>query len=101
MNFSKNQKKEFYTPEEYFLKHKPVKFEWGSIDPSEILKKSGSKSSQIKEYHSNVRNSKKNFFNKIQYFIRNKTFFCLCLVFLIDKYQRAINKIDKYINKNI
>ena len=41
---------EFYTPEEYFLKQKPATFEWGSIDPSEVLKKHP-KSTTPETYH--------------------------------------------------
>ena len=45
---------EFYTPEEFFLGHKPVKFEWGSIDPLEVLKKHENKPTETKTYHSTV-----------------------------------------------
>lgn len=51
---------EFYTPEEFFLGHKPVKFDWGSVDPLEIIKKHQNLKQQ-KEYHSTV---KKNYFFK-------------------------------------
>jgi hypothetical protein len=47
---------EFNTPEEFFLGHKPVKFEWGSIDPLEILKKHENKPAETKTYHSTVSN---------------------------------------------
>ena len=53
MNF-----KEFYTPEEFFLKHKAVKFEWGSIDPNEFLEKhatSKNGTEEKKKYHSDVK----------------------------------------------
>jgi hypothetical protein len=48
-------KLEFYTPEEYFLEHNPAPFEWGSINPLEILKKfdDNTKNKQNK-YHKTV-----------------------------------------------
>jgi bifunctional polynucleotide phosphatase/kinase len=36
--FAHNCGLKFYTPEEFFLNHKPIsKFEWGSINPKEFL----------------------------------------------------------------
>lgn len=40
--FAHNINLTFHTPEEFFLSHKKAKFEWGSVDPEEILKKSSS-----------------------------------------------------------
>lgn len=37
--FAHNINLTFHTPEECFLSHKKVKFEWGSVDPNEVLKK--------------------------------------------------------------
>ncbi|CAF0732418.1 unnamed protein product [Brachionus calyciflorus] len=50
--FAANINLKFYTPEEFFLKHKAVKFEWGSVDPLEVLKKHEKCESDEKEYHS-------------------------------------------------
>jgi len=36
--FGNNIQVSFQTPEEYFLSESPVKFEWDSIDPNEVLK---------------------------------------------------------------
>lgn len=47
--------KEFYTPEEFFLNHKAVKYEWGSIDPNEILKKNAAKNDEPKTYYIKVK----------------------------------------------
>ncbi|RNA23553.1 bifunctional polynucleotide phosphatase kinase-like [Brachionus plicatilis] len=51
--FAANCNLKFYTPEEFFLNHRPVKFEWGSVDPLEVIKKYKN-SKQDKEYHSTV-----------------------------------------------
>ena len=43
------------TPEEFFLKQKKVSFDWGSIDPSEVLKKFDKNvDKKEKEYHAKV-----------------------------------------------
>ncbi len=46
--------KEFYTPEELFLNQKAVQFEWGSINPVEVLNKHKPSDSEGEKYHSDV-----------------------------------------------
>ena len=46
--------KEFHTPEEYFMGYKVASFEWGSIDPNEVIKKHESKTKSSSQYHSSV-----------------------------------------------
>ena len=54
--FASNIKLKFFTPEELFLNQKPVAFDWGSVDPIQILKKHATPSTTTtttahKKYH--------------------------------------------------
>jgi hypothetical protein len=51
----------FMTPEEFFLKEKPAKFEWRSINPEEVLKnlkpKEENDAAVSTQYHKKVRSN--------------------------------------------
>jgi len=49
--FAHNCGLNFLTPEEFFLNQKKVSFDWGSIDPSEVLKTFKNIDKKEKEYH--------------------------------------------------
>jgi len=48
--FAANIGVKFHTPEELFLEEKPVEFEWGTIDPAELLK--NAKAVENTKFHS-------------------------------------------------
>ena len=51
--FSCGNISDFKTPEEYFLGEKPAPFEWGAVDPSNVLTIAGKTDAEI-SCHSDV-----------------------------------------------